>query len=83
MGIIQNNQKDERDALDFYELYYRYKDALSCLQTAEEQIRRQQLKYQKFISGLRSKKKSNNEQRDYEEQLCYLNRLVEEQKMQI
>jgi hypothetical protein len=72
--------KGDEDELDFYELYQRYKQAISCLEEAEANNRRLELKYQKFMDTLKQSKKPNL---PLEEQIYFLQQTIQEQKIQI
>ena len=44
--------KYDENTLDFYELFQRYKQALSCLEKAEKVNKQQEIKYQKFMKEM-------------------------------
>lgn len=71
---------DLDDVLDFMELYKKYKGVLACLDESEDNLRRYELKYNKFIADLRLNLRSNI---DMEDELFFLRNLVEEQRKQI
>lgn len=60
--IMENIKKlsDYEDALDFAQLYARYKQAVKCLDMAEETNRMYEINYQNFKAELESKQKTDN-----------------------
>lgn len=71
---------DLDEVLDFMELYKKYKVVLACLDESEENLRRYEHKYNKFIADLKANLRSNI---DMEDELFFLRNLVEEQRSRI
>ena len=77
--IKDRNFNSPRDELeDMKEMFHKYKQALDCLERAEHLNRQHQLKYQKFLAGLKKKGAWQCPEK-LEEKLFYMEKLINEQ----